>query len=157
MWNNWLMQLYSWSVHESNTIFMYRYQIRNTNTCVSWPRELGHSTLVKVVSYTWLIPTMLNSCSKMLYFCHIYNQVEALGLIDEWYIVWSIINWSMYTPHFLLSREAIVLLLASILLTVIVTAKLDCLPLHATDCTGKLPGELYITIIVRTCFGCVYF
>ena len=42
--------------------------------------------------------------------------------------------------------ESIVLLLASILLAVIVTAELGLLLWHATHCTGKLTGELYIII-----------
>ena len=42
--------------------------------------------------------------------------------------------------------ESIVLLLAFILLVVIVTAELDSLLLHATECTGNLPGEVYIII-----------
>ena len=46
-------------------------------------------------------------------------------------------------PHFLLTSEPIVLLLTSIMLAVIVTAESDVLLWHATDCSGKLPGELY--------------
>ena len=38
----------------------------------------------------------------------------------------------------------------------IVAAELDFLLWHATDCTGKLPCELYI-IIVKTCFACAHF
>ena len=52
--------------------------------------------------------------------------------------------------------EFIILLLASILFAVVVTAELDLLLWHATDCTGKLPSELYI-IIVKTCFACAHF
>ena len=53
--------------------------------------------------------------------------------------------------------ESIDLLLTSILLAVIVTTTLDCLLWHATACTGKLPGELYIIkIIVKTCFTCAH-
>ena len=52
--------------------------------------------------------------------------------------------------------ESIVLLMASILLAVIVTAKLDFWLWHATDYTGKLPGGLYI-IILKTCFACMHF
>ena len=63
---------------------------------------------------------------------------------------------------FCVDLESIVLLLASILLAVhvIVTAELDfLLQWHATDCTDKLPGGLYIIIIiiVKTCFTCVHF
>ena len=61
----------------------------------------------------------------------------------------------MYTPHFLL--YCFLELLASILLALILTAELDVLLWHATDCTRKLPSELYITIIIHTCFACVHF
>ena len=54
--------------------------------------------------------------------------------------------------------ESIVLLLASMLLAVIVTAELDFLFWHSNHCTNKLPGELYvIIIIVKPCFGCPHF
>ena len=80
-------------------------------------------------------------------------QVGALDQIDVSYIV------SMYTPHFPLTWESIVLLLASILLALIVTAKLDLLLWHATHSTGKLLGELYIIVVVavKTCFACTHF
>ena len=57
-------------------------------------------------------------------------------------------------PFYLAS---IVLLLASILLAVIETAELEFLICHATDCTGKLLGGLYIIIIVKTCFAWAHF
>ena len=53
--------------------------------------------------------------------------------------------------------ESIVLLLASILLAVIVTAELDFWLWHATNCIGKLPRGLYIIIIVKTCFAFTQF
>ena len=45
-------------------------------------------------------------------------------------------------PSLPVDLEFIVLLLVSILLSVIVTAELEFLLWHATDCTGKLPGGL---------------
>ena len=60
-------------------------------------------------------------------------------------------------PSLPVDLEFIVLLLASILLAVIVTAKLDFLLWHATDCIGKLPFGLYIIIIGKTCFACAHF
>ena len=56
-------------------------------------------------------------------------------------------------PSLPVDLESIVLLLASILFAVIVTAELDLI--CCSDCTGKLPGELYI--IVKTCFACAHF
>ena len=47
------------------------------------------------------------------------------------------IHWSMYTPSLPVYLESIVLLLASILLAVIVTAELDLLLWHATAWTGS--------------------
>ena len=70
------------------------------------------------------------------------------------------ISISVY-PLLPVDLESIVLLLSSILLPVIVTAELLFLLWHASDWTGKLPGELYIIIIiiiiVKTCFACVHF
>ena len=60
-------------------------------------------------------------------------------------------------PSFPVDLESIVLLLSSILLAVIVIAELNVLLWHATECTGKLPSELYIIIIVKTCFTCTHF
>ena len=62
-------------------------------------------------------------------------------------------------PHFLFTWKTLVLLLASILLPMIVTAKSELMLWHAADCTGKLPCELYIIIItiVKTCFACAHF
>ena len=51
-------------------------------------------------------------------------------------------------PSLSFDLESIVLLLASMLLAMIMTAELDYLLWHATDCTGKVPGELYIIIII---------
>ena len=59
------------------------------------------------------------------------------------------------SPALPVDLETIVLVLTSILLAVIVTAELNLLRWHAGDCTGKLPGELYI-IIVKACFECVH-
>ena len=55
-------------------------------------------------------------------------------------------------PSLPVNLGRIVLLLASILLAVIVTAELDFWLWHATDCTGKLPGEVY-KITVKSCFA----
>ena len=43
-----------------------------------------------------------------------------------------------------LETTHIALLLAAILLAVIVTTESDISLWHATDCTGKLPAEIYI-------------
>ena len=60
-------------------------------------------------------------------------------------------------PSLPVDLESIVLLLTSILLAEMVTAELDLLLWHITHCTDKLPGELYIIIIVKTCFSCMHF
>ena len=46
-----------------------------------------------------------------------------------------------------------VLLFASILLALLLTAELDFLLWHATACTGKLPDELYTIIIIIVVYG----
>ena len=66
------------------------------------------------------------------------------------------INVHVY-PSLPVDVEAIVLLLASMLLAVILTAELDLLVWYVTDCTGKVPGGLYIIKIVTTCFACRHF
>ena len=76
---------------------------------------------------------------------NIYYQIGALCLIDEQYIVWYMIHQSMYTPHTLTCCW----LGVYNFLVGIHFAGCDCgcwirfVLWHATDCTWKLPSELY--------------
>ena len=59
----------------------------------------------------------------------------------------------VYTP---VDSETIVLLVDSLLLAVIVTAESGVSLLLATDCTGKLPNELYAIVHILYAM-CVFF
>ena len=81
------MVIHIWMIHTTFWL-RYCYQIRNTNIFMSWPMQLGHSTLATVVIHIWLIPTMSNTYSKALYFRHIYNTDDVYHRISVAFSIW---------------------------------------------------------------------